>query len=74
MENTSLHTNGQVRSMNRTFIVEDCLKTNLDSGPKMKRLASKAALMMRDHVSGHETTLSVPRSPDPFKGRQVQRR
>ena len=30
----------------------------------MKRLASKATLMMKDHVFGHETTLSVPGSPD----------
>ena len=35
------------------------LKTTVDNGPKMKGLASKATLMMKDHVSGHGTTLSV---------------
>ena len=29
--------------------------------------------MMKDHVSGHGTTLGVPQSR-PFKGRQVKRR
>ena len=40
------------------------LKTTLDNGPRMKWLASKVTLMMKDHVSGHGTTLSVSGSPD----------
>ena len=40
------------------------LKTTLDNGPRKKWLASKATLMMEDHVSGHGTTLSVSGSPD----------
>ena len=49
------------------------LKTTLDNGPRMKWLASKVTLMMKDHVSGHGTTLSVSGSPD-HKGRQLKRR
>ena len=41
--------------------------TTLDNGQKVKWLARKATLMMKDHVSGHGTTLSVLGSPDHSK-------
>ena len=49
------------------------LQTNLDNGPSMKCPASKVTLM-KDHVSEHGTTTSMPGSPDHSKGRQVKRR
>ena len=48
----------------RTFIVEEYAEDNFGQWPRMKWLASKAALMMKDHVSGHGTTLRVSGSPD----------
>ena len=65
MENPSLHTwADKSAAWTEHLSWKTALKTNLDNGPKIKRLARKAALIMRDHVSGHGTTLSVPRSPD----------
>ena len=59
-ENHSLRVSGNVNSMNRSFLVEGSAEDeNLNNGPKMKRWVGKATLMMRDHVPGHGTTLSV---------------
>ena len=67
MENPSLRVNGHRGSMNRTFIVKNMLKTNLDNGPETKKLVSKVTLVMKGRVFGHGTTTSTLGSPDRFK-------
>ena len=49
--------------MKRTFIVEDCAGDDFGQWAN-DDVASKATLMMRDHVCERGTTLSVPGCPD----------
>ena len=61
MENPSLRVSGHVSSMNRTFIVEDYAEDDFGQWAKDEVTGE----LMKDRVSGHGTTLSVPGSPRP---------
>ena len=62
MENPSLRVSGHVSSMNRAFIVDDFAEDEF--GQRAEDWRARLTLLMKDHVSGHGTTLSVPGSPD----------
>ena len=63
MENPSLRVSGHVSCMNRTFIVEDYAEDDFGQWTKDEETGEQGCIV-RDHVSGHGTTLSVPGGPE----------
>ena len=63
-ENPSLRVSGRVSSMNKTFIVEDYAQDEFGQWTKDEVTGKQGYVMMKGHVSGRGTTLSVPGSPE----------